>query len=151
MYVKVANGVVDKYLYSIDQLRKDNPEVSFPANPDNDLLAEYGVYPVVNTPEPTYDIATQRLVWGTPALINGQWTHVWEAIPMSPEEQQSVRQATEYEVRTDRNRLLTETDWTQVLDAPVDRAAWAAYRQALRDVPSQAKFPFDVQWPTQPE
>lgn len=54
-------------------------------------------------------------------------------------------------VRDDRNKRLTETDWTQVADAPVDKAAWATYRQALRDVPSQAGFPWEVQWPTQPE
>lgn len=54
-------------------------------------------------------------------------------------------------VRDDRNKRLTETDWTQVADAPVDKAAWATYRQALRDVPSQAGFPCEVQWPTQPE
>ena len=54
-------------------------------------------------------------------------------------------------VRDDRNKRLTETDWTQVADAPVDKAAWATYRQALRDVPSQGGFPWDVQWPTQPE
>ena len=54
-------------------------------------------------------------------------------------------------VRDDRNKRLTETDWTQVADAPVDKAAWATYRQALRDVPSQAGFPWDIQWPTQPK
>lgn len=54
-------------------------------------------------------------------------------------------------VRDDRNKRLNESDWTQVADAPVDQAAWATYRQALRDVPSQAGFPWDVQWPTQPE
>jgi hypothetical protein len=54
-------------------------------------------------------------------------------------------------VRDDRNKRLTETDWTQIADAPVDKAAWATYRQALRDVPSQAGFPWDIQWPTQPE
>lgn len=54
-------------------------------------------------------------------------------------------------VRSERDLLLRRSDWTQVADAPVDQAAWAAYRQALRDVPSQAGFPWDVQWPTQPE
>lgn len=54
-------------------------------------------------------------------------------------------------VREQRNQKLKDTDWTQVTDAPVDQAAWAAYRQALRDVPSQQGFPWDVQWPTQPE
>lgn len=54
------------------------------------------------------------------------------------------------EVRLERNRLLTETDWTQVADAPVDKAAWAAYRQALRDVPQQAGFPTSITWPVKP-
>ena len=36
-------------------------------------------------------------------------------------------------------------------DSPVDKDAWAVYRQALRDVPAQSGFPWDVAWPTQPE
>lgn len=55
------------------------------------------------------------------------------------------------EIREQRNIKLNVSDWTQVADAPVDQAAWAAYRQALRDIPSQQGFPWEVQWPTQPE
>jgi len=55
------------------------------------------------------------------------------------------------QVRGERDRLLTETDWTQVPDAPVDSAAWATYRQALRDIPNQSGFPTDINWPEQPE
>jgi len=40
------------------------------------------------------------------------------------------------EVRWKRDILLLESDWTQVADAPVDREAWATYRQALRDFPA---------------
>ena len=50
-----------------------------------------------------------------------------------------------------RNRLLYECDWTQVADAPVDQAAWAAYRQELRDVTSQETFPSEVTWPVPPQ
>ena len=39
-------------------------------------------------------------------------------------------------MRLRRDALLAASDWTQHLDAPVDRAAWAAYRQALRDFPA---------------
>ena len=53
-------------------------------------------------------------------------------------------------VRSQRTQLLKDSDWTQVADAPVDKTAWAAYRQALRDVPSQAGFPWDIQWPVEP-
>lgn len=39
-------------------------------------------------------------------------------------------------MRLHRDRLLAESDWTQLPDAPVDRAAWATYRRALRDFPA---------------
>jgi len=52
--------------------------------------------------------------------------------------------------RNKRNALLTESDWTQVADAPVDQTAWATYRQALRDVPAQTGFPENIDWPAVP-
>ena len=54
------------------------------------------------------------------------------------------------EIRTERDAKLTESDWTQVIDAPVDQAAWATYRQALRDIPDQEGFPNEVTWPVEP-
>ena len=54
-------------------------------------------------------------------------------------------------VRIARNQALAVSDWTQVADAPVDRAAWADYRQALRDITSQADFPENIIWPTEPQ
>jgi hypothetical protein len=53
-------------------------------------------------------------------------------------------------VRTTRGEKLKNSDWTQVADAPVDKAAWATYRQALRDVTSQAGFPWTIDWPVAP-
>ena len=55
------------------------------------------------------------------------------------------------EIRTERDTKLTESDWTQVADVPVDQAAWATYRQALRDIPEQSGFPNEVNWPTEPQ
>jgi hypothetical protein len=54
------------------------------------------------------------------------------------------------EVRAQRDSLLTASDWTQVIDAPVNQAAWATYRQALRDISAQEGFPWSVVWPTEP-
>jgi len=53
-------------------------------------------------------------------------------------------------VRKDRNARLVATDWTQIADSTADKSAWASYRQALRDVPSQAGFPQTVTWPQEP-
>ena len=54
------------------------------------------------------------------------------------------------EARKYRNGLLAASDWTQVADAPVDQAAWATYRQALRDITAQAGFPETIAWPAVP-
>jgi len=55
------------------------------------------------------------------------------------------------QVRAERDRLLTASDWTQVADAPVVSLEWQPYRQALRDVPQQSGFPDSVEWPVPPD
>jgi hypothetical protein len=49
-----------------------------------------------------------------------------------------------------RNRELSATDWTMHTDAPTDKVAWAAYRQALRDLPAQGGSADDAEFPTAP-
>lgn len=56
------------------------------------------------------------------------------------------------ELRNKRNQLLTATDWTQAADVPqAIKDKYAAYRQALRDVPQQEGFPENIVWPTPPQ
>ena len=55
-------------------------------------------------------------------------------------------------IRQQRDALLAASDWTQVPDAPVDAAAWAKYRQALRDLPTKIKDPTaEIAWPEPPK
>jgi hypothetical protein len=49
-----------------------------------------------------------------------------------------------------RNAELSRTDWTMHTDAPTDKAAWATYRQALRDLPAQAGLAEEAVFPAQP-
>jgi len=53
-------------------------------------------------------------------------------------------------VRATRGEKLADSDWTQVADAPVDKAVWATYRQALRDITAQSGFPWTITWPDAP-
>jgi hypothetical protein len=56
-------------------------------------------------------------------------------------------------IRAERNTKLTECDWTQLNDTPLDntaKVAWTTYRQALRDIPTQSGFPHNVIWPVKP-
>ena len=70
--------------------------------------------------------------------------------PPVPEPTQEEK---EQAARNERNLRLTFTDWTQLPDAPLtaeQKAAYAVYRQALRDVPEQAGFPDAIEWPEEP-
>jgi hypothetical protein len=49
-----------------------------------------------------------------------------------------------------RNAQLAASDWTQLPDAPVDKAAWATYRQALRDLPAQGGIADAAEFPVAP-
>lgn len=88
-----------------------------------------------------------------PELKEGQkakWTgKAWTIVEPDPEVQVEPVDPSE-EVRSKRNYKLTKSDWTQVADAPVDKTAWAEYRQKLRDIPQQSGFPTEVDWPVKP-
>ena len=53
------------------------------------------------------------------------------------------------EARDKRNGLLAATDWTANSDVTMT-TEMTAYRQALRDVPTQAGWPTNISWPTAP-
>lgn len=142
MYAKIINNVVAKFPYSMGNLHVEYPDTSFPAAPTAETLAAFGVHKIVETPAPAVDNKTHRLVQSIQE-IDGVWTQVWTP-------QQLAQDTASANVRGHRDRLLTASDWTQVADAPVDKDAWATYRQALRDVSSQDGFPWSVEWPTQP-
>lgn len=57
------------------------------------------------------------------------------------------------QVKKKRDFLLYESDWTQIPNNPLtneQQQAWAVYRQELRDIPQQAGYPFNVDWPIAP-
>ena len=55
----------------------------------------------------------------------------------------------EFEIRDQRDRLLSDTDWMALSDVTMS-TEMVAYRQALRDVTGQAGFPYSITWPTKP-
>lgn len=80
--------------------------------------------------------------------VAGEFGPIAEYVPPPPPTTEELATA----ARAERNRLLTETDWTQAADVPqATKDLWAPYRQALRDVPhQQSGFPTDIVWPTKP-
>lgn len=149
MYIKTINGAYEKP-YSIGQLRKDNPNTSFPKYPTDALLAEWGVYPVAAASQPSHNPSIEKVVEDTPVNVAGTWTQVWKVISRSADEIADIANQQASSIRTERDGKLAASDWTQVADAPVDKAAWATYRQALRDITAQEGFPTFVDWPVAP-
>ena len=133
-----------QYPVSIYTVRAENPNTSYP---DSSSFVPDGYAAVEATSLPGFDRHTQQIVELSPVHANGTWKQSWGVIALPIDEQQKIRDARATAVRKQRDGLLTQSDWTQLPDAPVDRTEWAAYRQALRDLPSQSGFPFDIAWP----
>jgi len=56
-------------------------------------------------------------------------------------------------IRRSRDFFLRESDWTQLVDSPLnaeDKNAWATYRQTLRDVTTSCEYPWDAVFPEDP-
>lgn len=93
---------------------------------------------------------------GKQAVWGGESWSVQD-IPLAPEPQPEPEPKpdplTWDSIRAQRNFFLAQSDWTQLADAPLtqeQKNAWAAYRQALRDVPSSFSTPEEVVWPATP-
>lgn len=151
-YALIENNAVAAYPYSVQQLRADHPNTSFPDSLNPDVLTEFGVFPVYETQPEAHDQNTQKPIELAPALVDGIWQRQWEIVDLTPEEiAQTMHQAWS-KVREGRNKKLTDCDWTQLPDSPLSaesKTEWAAYRQALRDVTDQAD-PFNIEWPVPP-
>ncbi len=148
------------------EFRAAHPNTSFPQQLTVELLNGFDADVVLNGPQPSagrYQIAYRDGVeeiggkWFTKYSLGPVFTDtIADGVTTTAAEHEAAyktmkdaEQATS--VRTDRNKRLTDSDWTQVIDAPVDQAAWATYRQALRDITEQAGFPWEVEWPDAPE
>lgn len=96
-----------------------------------------------------HDRETEILLPCAP-YIEGDWVYTVMVRAKTPEEVQADVDARAAQKRAERDRALSASDWTQLADAPVDKAAWATYRQELRDLPQQPGFP-DVDMPHSPD
>jgi hypothetical protein len=128
----------------------DSREVFATAAPTVQQLVENS-YMQVNLFRP-HDRLTEKLVQCEP-VIEGSWVYTVEVQSMTAEEIQAAKDSAMAQIRGQRNRLLLQSDYTQIADNPdPKKAEWAAYRQALRDLP--ANITSDprtfVDWPTDP-
>ena len=131
------------------EFRSMFPNTGFPVQLTEDIINDFGGDVVFEGPQaqPTrYQVAFRDGV----EQVNGKWFTKYSVADMDQEAKAAFDSAQASAVRADRNKRLSDSDWTQVSDSPVDKVAWATYRQALRDISAQTGFPWDVQWPENP-
>lgn len=160
MYAKIKSNQIIKFPYGFADLQQDNPYTNYGDNTDlltifpateEALLRGCELVEVTVAECPEYNTITHRAELEPPILTNGTWVQQWKVIAKTVEEALEQENQKAKEVREERNILLTQSDWTQVLDAKVDRNSWAVYRQLLRDITKQPEFPFGITWPPKPE
>jgi len=152
MYVKVTNGAVDQYPYTVGDLRRDNPNTSFPRQISSETLASYGLYAVTILDRPSYTERTQNLTQKTTPTLNGDnWELGWTVSDKTSDETQDYDDLVAQENRAARDNLISVTDFYALSDVTMS-AEMTTYRQALRDITSHANWPHlnDDDWPTKP-
>jgi len=123
---------------------------SFPVSgPSAEFLAENNAKKV--TLFKAYDRLTQKLV-SCEAYDDGEFVSLAQVADLTAEEIQAAKDSAMANIRAQRNQLLKDSDWTQIADCTADKAAWATYRQALRDLPAGVTDPRTfADWPHNPD
>jgi hypothetical protein len=148
------------------EFRALHPNTSMPQQLSEELLNDFGADVVFEGPQATGGTVYQYSQAQGVEQVNGKWytkyilgpvflDQVVDGVTTTAAEQDATYKAQKdaeqaKSVRATRDAKLAECDWTQVADAPVDKAVWATYRQALRDITAQTGFPWTVEWPDAP-
>lgn len=127
-----------------------------------EIMVELEIEPVLEGPQATTTTPYQISQRDGVEKIGSQWFTKYTIGPVftDNEESTAAEQETAYKlqkdteqaasVRQSRNDKLKDCDWTQLVDSTADKALWATYRQALRDISAQTGFPWDITWPEHP-
>jgi len=132
-----------------------------------EVLEALGADVIFEGQQATGGTVYQYSVYGGIEQIDGKWYTKWNLGPsffQTEDAEGNVTTAAQNEaaykaakdaeqaksVRNSRTEKLKDSDWTQIADSTADKAAWATYRQALRDITSQSGFPWEVTWPDAP-
>lgn len=150
MYIKITNGSIDQFPYTVGKLRRDNKNVSFPKQVSASDMAEFGMYPVTTLDEPNYNIRTEVLSQNSePTLVSEVWTLGFTVSNKSTDDIAAYDLQAAAIAREERDALLAATDFYALSDVSMSDAM-TTYRSDLRAVPAQADFPTTISWPTAP-
>ena len=153
------------------QWRAANPNISLPRVWNDSVLDALDLDPVLRSPAATTTAYQTSVRDGVEQDANGNWVEKYVARDMFEDttedgvtttkaEHEAAYQATLDAAvaetnRATRNKLLADSDWTQMNDSPLTnevKTAWATYRQELRDLSDLDAWPNldDADWPVAP-
>lgn len=154
-----------------NEFRAQHPNTSFPPQLSESLLNEFGADVILEGPQATGGDVYQYSQRNGVEQVDGKWYTKYVLGPVFTDgETTAAEQEAAYKamkdaeqaanVRRQRTEMLKDCDW--VVTKAIDQNAqdslgiqipvvWVTYRQALRDIPAQTGFPWNVQWPTNPE
>jgi hypothetical protein len=148
-YVQAQGDTFIRHIFDAEPTQWDADNYCYVRRLTDEQMVHFGVHKKQIVTPPYFDPATQVREEGPAVLVDGVWTQNYVVTDLDADASAAKVGAQWAVVRAERNKLLAECDWTQVADAPVDAAAWATYRQALRDITDQA-IPFNIVWPVKP-
>ena len=157
----------DGSLKSQGEIRALNKNVSIPKVWNADVCASLNIDPVLEAPKPEASGAYKQVVRNGAVQDGDKWVQAWtetdmfadttvDGVTTTKAEHETAYQArldadAAAAVRTKRDGLLADTDWTGMSDVTMS-SGMTTYRQALRDITTHSDFPnlSDDDWPTAP-
>jgi len=165
MQIRVRNTGAVMYQ---DEFRRLHEGLGLPKLLTEEVINEWGADIVFEGPQASGGTVYQFSMRSGVREIEGKWYTNYVLGPIFTDRaaegdqpaQTAAEQETAYKamkdaeqaksVRTSRTEKLKDCDWTQIADSTADKAVWATYRQALRDITSATGFPWTMTWPESP-
>jgi hypothetical protein len=148
-YVQAQGDTFIRHIFDTEPTQWDENNYCYAGRLTDEQAAHFGVHKKQIVTPPYFDPATQVREEGPALLIDGIWTQNYIVTDLDADASAAKVGAQWTVIRAERNKLLAACDWTQLPDASADATAWATYRQALRDITTQAN-PFNIIWPVEP-
>ena len=153
LLIKLVDGVPTGYPLQEDNVRLLLKTVSLPQVLTESVIEPYGYGLFQLALKPDLEKHQKAVEVTAVKNIDGVWVQKWEVEEMNDSEKTEADLEKAGEIRHIRNLALLQTDYKVLMaleNGNTVPTELSTYRQALRDITSQAGFPYNVTWPTAP-
>jgi hypothetical protein len=107
MFVKIKNSQVDVFPYTTRDLKRANPNTSFPNEISEETMALFDMYPVTTAEVPSYNKDTQMLTKSNPEMINNKWVLNWIINEKTPKQLAEDSAVIKHQINQERDRRIS--------------------------------------------